>query len=250
MTQAPAPGADQDAAADRLLEDWLAAVAARLPGLSRTRRAVVMELRDGLHEALDAHRVRGLDPVPAAQASLVEFGDPGQIARAFAPELAAAHARRVALTLVRTGPLLGALWITALLASPLSTPPMADPAAPWRWPWPQGPWAGLPVLGLVLLIGVPAAVLAVAATGRLSRWLPAGPRVAPTAAAAAALAGMTVDLALLGMLSAQAFISPRQLAWTPATAAAAASLIRLALAGRATRRCLASRSLVAQRVTP
>jgi hypothetical protein len=79
------------------------------------------------------------------------------------------------------------------------------------------------VLGLVLLIGVPAAVLAVVAT---------------------ALAGMTVGLALLGMLSAQAFISPRQLAWAPATAAAIASLTRLALAGRATRRCLASRSIV------
>ena len=100
------------------------------------------------------------------------------------------------------------------------------------------------MLGLVLLIGVPAAVLAVATTGRLSRWLPAGPRLAPTAAAAAALAGMTVGLALLGMLSAQAFLSPRQLAWTPATAAAIASLTRLALAGRATRRCLASRSIV------
>jgi hypothetical protein len=55
---------------------------------------------------------------------------------------------------------------------------------------------------------------------------------------------MTVDLALLGMLGAQAFLSPRQLAWTPATAAAIASFIRLALAGRATRRCLASRSIV------
>ena len=243
MTPAPAPRADQDAAG-RLLEGWLVAVAARLPGLARTRGAVVAELRDGLHEGLGAHQARGLGPVPAAQATLAEFGDPDQVAHAFAPELAAVHARWVALTLVRTGPLLGALWITALLASPLSTPPTADSMAPWRWPWLPGPWAGLPVLGLVLLIGVQAAVLAVATTGRLSRRLPAGPRLAPTAAAAAALAGMTVDLALLGMLSAQAFISPRQLAWTPATAAAIASLTRLALAGRATRRCLASRSIV------
>jgi hypothetical protein len=244
MTPAPAPRADQDAAADRLLEGWLAGVAARLPRLARTRRAVVAELRDGLYEGLGAHQARGLGPVPAAQATLAEFGDPDQVAHAFVPELAAVHARRVALTLVRTGPVLGVLWVTALLASPLSGPVMADPVAPWRGPWLPGPWAGLPVVGLVLLIGVPAAVLAVAATGRLSRWLPAGPRFAPTAAAAAALAGMTVDLALLGMLSAQVFIAPRQLAWTPAIAAAIASLIRLALAGRATRRCLASRSIV------
>jgi hypothetical protein len=244
MTPPPSSRVDQEAAADRLLEEWLVAVAGRLPGLARTRGAVVAELRDGLHEGLGAHQARGLGPVPAAQAILAEFGDPDQVAHAFAPELAVAYARRVALTLVRTGPLLGALWITAVLASPLSTPATADPMAPWWQPWLPGLWAGLPALGLVLLIGVPAAMLAVAATGRLSRWLPADPRLAPTAAAAAALAGMTVDLALLGMLSAQVFIAPRQLAWTPATAAAIASFIRLALAGRATRRCLASRSIV------
>jgi hypothetical protein len=242
MTPAPSPGAAQDAAADRLLEGWLAGVAARVPGLARTRQAVVAELRDGLHEGLAAQQARGLAPVLAALATLAEFGDPGQVARAFAPELAAAHARRVALALARTGPLLGALWVTALLASPLSKPLTAHPVAPWRWPWLPGPWAVLPFLGLVLLIGIPAAVLAVAATGRPSRWLPTGPRFAPAAAAAAALAGMTVDLTLLGMLSAQALIAPGQLAGAPAFLAASASLTRLALAGPATRRCLASRA--------
>jgi hypothetical protein len=245
MTAAPHPRADQDAAANRLLEAWLAAVAARLPGLPRTRQAAVAELRDGLLEGFGAHQARGLAPVPAAQATLAEFGDPGQVADAFAPELAAAHARRVALTLARTGPLLGALWATALLASPLSTPLLAGAGPPSRWRWPPGPWAGLPFVGLVLLIGIPAAVLAVAATGRLSRWLPSRPRLAPTAAAAAALAGMTVDLALLGMLGAQALIAPSQLAWAPATLAAAASLARLALAGGAVRRCVASLSALA-----
>ena len=55
---------------------------------------------------------------------------------------------------------------------------------------------------------------------------------------------MTVDLALLGMLSAQARIAPSQVAWTPAILAASASFIRLVLAGPATRRCLASRAIV------
>jgi hypothetical protein len=245
MTSPPTSRVDQDAAADRLLEDWLAAVAARLPSLARTRQAAVAELRDGLHEALAAHRARGLAAMPAAQATLAEFGDPGQVARAFAPELAAAHARRVALTLARTGPVLGALWVTALVVSPLSKPLTADSVTPWRWPWLlPSPWAGLPLLGLVLVVGIPAAVLAVLAAGRLSRWLPTGPRFTPTAAAAAALAGMTVDLALLGMLSAQALIAPSQLAWAPAILAAGASLTRLALAGPAARHCLASRSIV------
>jgi hypothetical protein len=245
MTPAPAPGAGQDPGAGRLLEGWLATVAAGLPGLARTRQAVMAELRDGLHEALGAHQARGLAAIPAAQATLAEFGDPDQVAHAFAPELAIADARRVALTLARTGPLLGALWVTALLASPLSKPFTADPVAPWHWPWLPGPWAGLPLLGLVLLIGIPAAVLAAVLTGRLSRWLPTSPHLAPTAAAAAALAGMTVDVALLGMLSAQALIAPSQLAWTPAILAAVASCVRLALTGRAARRCLASRSIVA-----
>jgi hypothetical protein len=243
MTPAPDPRADQDAAADRLLEDWLAAVAGRLPGPARARRAAVAELRDGLLEGLAAHRARGLAPTPAARATLAEFGDPRQVAHAFAPELAAAHARRVALALARTGPLVGALWAAALLASPLSTPLLAGAGLPRRWP--PGPWAGLPLVGLVLLIGIPAAVLAVAATGRLSRWLPSRPQLAPTAAAAAGLAGMTVDLALLGMLSTQALIASSQLAWAPAALAAAASLARLALAGPAVRRCLASRATVA-----
>jgi hypothetical protein len=242
MTPPLHPVADHEAAADRLLESWLAAVAACLPGRARTRRAVVAELRDGLLEGLGAHQARGLAPVPAALATLKEFGDPEQVAHAFAPELAAAQARRVALTLARTGPPLGALWVTALVASPLSKSLLVDRVAPWRWPWPPGPWAGLPVVGLVLLIGIPAAVLAVAATGRLSRWLSSRPRLAPTAAATAALAGMTVDLALLGMLSAQALMASSQLAWAPAVLAASASLARLALAGRAARRCLTSRA--------
>jgi hypothetical protein len=85
-------------------------------------------------------------------------------------------------------------------------------------------------------------VLAVATTGPLSRWLPTRPRFAPTAAAASALSGMTVDLTLLGMLSAQMLLAPSQLAAAPAILAASASLARLALAGRAARRCLASRA--------
>jgi hypothetical protein len=245
MTPAPGLRADQDPVAERLLEDWLAAVAARLPGPARPRQAVVAELRDGLYEGLDAHQTRGLAAIPAAQATLAEFGHPDQVAQAFTPELAAVHARRVALTLARTGPLLGALWVTALVASPLSATLTADSVAVWRWRWLPGPWAGLPLVGLVLLVGIPAAVLAVATTGPLSRWLPSRPRLAPTAAAAAALAGMTVDLTLLAMLSAQALLAPSQLAWTLTILAASASLTRLALAGRAARRCLASRSALA-----
>ena len=139
MIPAPVSGADQDAAADRLLEGWLAAVAARLPGPARTRLAVVAELRDGLHEGLSAHQARGLAPIPAAQATLAEFGDRDQVAHALAPELAVAYARRVALTLARTGPLLGALWVTALVASPLSTTLLLTP-------WPPAAGRGCPDL--------------------------------------------------------------------------------------------------------
>jgi hypothetical protein len=243
MTPAPAPRADQDAAG-RLLEGWLVAVAARLPSLARTRGAVVAELRDGLHEGLGAHQARWPGPRPGHSGHLGRVRRP----RPGRPCLGPRAGRRPR-PLGRPHP--GPHRSTArgsldygIAGQPTVHAPHGCPLAPGGGRGCLAPRPTSPVLGLVLLIGVPTAARSGATTGHLSGGLPAGPRLAPTAAAAAALAGMTVGLALLGMLSAQAFISPRQLAWAPATAAAIASLTRLALAGRATRRCLASRSIV------
>jgi hypothetical protein len=88
-------------------------------------------------------------------------------------------------------------------------------------------------------------MLAMAATGRPSRWLPDRPSLAPTAAATAGIAGVVIDLSLLGMLTAQAILAPAQLAWAPISLAALASLARLALCGRAAQQCLAVRAKLA-----
>ena len=130
-----------------------------------------------------------------------------------------------------TGPLVRTSWL--LLA-----------AATWRWAGQEPPTAlGLvaALVGLALVVAVPAAVLSVAASGRLSRWLPTGPQVGATAAAAAACACVAGDLVLLGGLLASTVLVGG-VAWPAALLAAGASSTRLSLAGRATRRCLNARA--------
>jgi hypothetical protein len=141
--------------------EYLAAVTARLAGPPAARVAVADELRDGLLEALQAHQVQGAAPAEATAAVIAEFGDPGAVAAAFGPELGAVQARRVALGLVVTGPLVGLAWIAAGVVNALV-------------PWPHqliGPWLALPVVGLALVVAGPALGLTVATTGRLGRRL-------------------------------------------------------------------------------
>jgi hypothetical protein len=222
----PAPAVRQ------VLDGYLADLATRLPGPGRARRAVLAELGDGLLDATQAHLDGGLAPAAAARAATAEFGEAATLAHAFAPELLGAQARRRALLLIHTGPLVGGLWLGALAAG---QPP------PWRRQL-AGAWLGLPVAAVALLSAMLALLLVVAATGRASRWLPARPTLAPGAAAAAGLAAVVVDLAMLGTLTGQALTAPTRLAWPLAAAAAAASLTRLVLASRATRRSLAARA--------
>src|SRR5271166_2782070 len=105
----PEPGAGP------AVEGYLAEVATRLPGSIRARTGIVAELRSGLLDATDAHRSAGLPPAEAALAAI--------------REIAAGQARRVAVTLLVTGPLVGLLWIAAAAASHLGIH-----VAP-LWPW-------------------------------------------------------------------------------------------------------------------
>ena len=216
--------------------DYLAAVTAQLPGPPSARVAVTDELCDGLLEALDTHRARGCSSQEATAAAIAEFGDPNTVAAAFGPELAAVQARRVALGLLATGPLVGLAWITAVAVNALP---------PWRHQL-IGPWLALPLVGVALAVTGPALGLTVAATGRLGRRLGGGfgRRAAfpPTAAAVASLAAVLADLTLLAILGGQAFTSPGSLVWAPVMVAAGASLTRVMLAGRAARHCLATRA--------
>jgi hypothetical protein len=76
------------------------------------------ELRDGLLEAVEAYQARGRALQEAIAAAIAEFGDPHIVAEAFGPELAAVQARRVALGLLATGPLVGSLvWPPVVVAA-------------------------------------------------------------------------------------------------------------------------------------
>jgi hypothetical protein len=217
------------------IADYLAAVAAQLTGPPAARVAVTDELRDGLIEALETHQGHGCSQAEATAAAITEFGDPDTVAAAFRPELGAAQARRVAVGLLVTGPLVGLAWIAAVVVNALP---------PWRHQL-IGPWLALPLVGLALAVAGPALGLTVAATGRLGRRLGRVVHRAtlpPTAAAVAALAAVVADLTLLGIITGHALTSPGSSMWAPVILAASASLTRVTLAGRAARRCLATRA--------
>lgn len=220
--------------------DWLAAVAARLTGPANARVAICEELRDGLLETLERQLARGCCRREATATALGEFGDPDTVAAAFASELAAVQARRVALGLLWTGPLVGLAWIAVVVANALP---------PWRGEL-TGPWLALPLVGLALVVAGAALGVTVAVTGPLARcwlggWLARRAALPPTAAAVAALAAVVVDLTLLTIVGGQTLAGPGPWVWAPVLLAAAASLVRVPLAGRALRRCLAARAAIA-----
>jgi HAAS len=228
-----------DRTAARVLDDYLARLAARLPGPARARQAILDELRDGLVEATHTRLTGGASPAQAAAAAVTEFGDPTTIAAAFTPELAARRARRIALALIGTGPLVGGLWLGAVAASGQA----AIAAAPvWQWPVVQA--GGWPARLLLAVVGaaVLAAWVTVAATGRLTRWLPAPPGLPAITAAAAASGASLFDLSLLLVLATRALPTPAAAPWPLVAVAATTSLVRCALASRAARRCLTLRT--------
>jgi hypothetical protein len=229
----PEPGAGP------AVEGYLAEVTARLPGPARAHAGIVAELRSGLLDAADAHRSAGLPPARAVLAAIREFGDPAQVAAGFRAEIAASQARRVAVALLVTGPLVGLMWIATAVASHLGI----RLAPPWQWTG-QSPGlrVGIDLVAVAAGVTAWAAILGIATTGRLTRWLPARPRRAPTAAAVAGFGAVSADGLGLALLAAQLATAPGKLSPVLAAAAAAASLARLMLAGRAARDCLAIRA--------
>jgi hypothetical protein len=254
-------------AAERVIGSYLAEVADRLIGPARARRGILTELGAGLEDAADAYRSAGLAPGEAVRAAITEFGHPGQVADGFRAELTAAQARRTALTLLRTGPFVGLLWLSAALASRIG----AQVASPWHWAsMPIGARIITHLAGIAFALAIGGALVTVAATGRLTRWLPAGPGSLPVrsgslpvrsgslpvrsrwlpahsrwlpawpaaSAAIAAIGTAAIDIALLALLVTQVISAPGRLAALPVAVAATASLTRLTLTTRAARNCL------------
>ncbi|HEU5160722.1 MAG TPA: hypothetical protein VFU43_27240 [Streptosporangiaceae bacterium] len=163
---------------------------------------VVEELGDGLADTWRHYRELGLSPAAAADAAIADFGTPGQTIAAF---VAHSPGRRLARTLLATGPVMAVCWGSALIA-----------AHAWDWPVTAAAKAAFAVTLLAVV-----AVLVAAATSRYSLGR-------TRLAAAGALGLLVLDAA---MLAAAVLIAPA-LAW-PMAAAIAASLARIALTLRA-----------------
>jgi len=247
MTGPPgAAPAELPGPAERVIGSYLAEVAGRLIGPAGARRDVLAELGAGLADATDAYRSAGLAPDQAARAAVSEFGRPEQVADGFRADLTAAQARRTALALLGTGPLVGLLWLGAALASRIGT----QLVSPWHWAsMPASARLVTHLAGFAFAIAIGSALVTVAGAGRLTRWLPASlsarPRGLPgcpaaSAAIAAVAAGGTaaIDIALLALLATQAVSTPGRLAALPVAVATAASLTRITLTTRAARNCL------------
>lgn len=224
--------------ADQVIESYLAAIAAELAGPAAARRDILAELRAGVADAADTYRGSGLDPVQAARAAIDEFGSPVRIAAGFRAELAAAQARRTAVILLAIGPLTGAVWLAAALASHIGRL-----APPWEWAMlPAGSRVAAHLAAFALVVAIGSILFTLAATGRLTRWLDTRPARPVASAAVAAGSLAAVDLAMLAAVAILAVTAPGRLAALPLVVAAAASLIRLGLTGRAARTCLAMRA--------
>lgn len=110
---------------EQLVDTYLADIARRLPGPRRARRDVVDELRDGLLEAVDRHRERGVAPRAAVRCAIGEFGTPTEVAAAHAAELGVRQVRRCARRVLVLLVLAGLAWYgyDALLGTPASIVP-------------------------------------------------------------------------------------------------------------------------------
>jgi hypothetical protein len=100
----------------RLIDDYLAALSADLPG------RIVEELADGLDETYHRHLGQSHDPDAAARAAVAEFGEPRVIVAAFT---AASRGRKTARRLLAAGPVVGLCWAGVLIS-----------ARAWTWPVP------------------------------------------------------------------------------------------------------------------
>jgi hypothetical protein len=223
---------------DQLIETYLTQVAAALPGPARAHRDVVAELRSGLLDAAEAHHRAGLPETAAAEAAVREFGDPSQVAGAFTPEFTARHVRKLTFLLAAASAPVGLLWAHAIQASH----PALSRAPLWRW-ISEPP---VPLAAATFLIAALVALGTTAVTGRLARWLPAGPRAAAASAAISGYAAAAADAAIFILLVHQIATAPAALAPLPITAAASASLAHLVFSRRAAQRCVTARAALTE----
>ena len=216
--------ADLDPLAQPVVAGYLREFVAALPGSRRARQAIVTEIADGLIEQIT--NTTGPDPAAAAASAVHAFGSPRNLATQFARELTGKTAHRTGFALVSSGPLVGALWLLALTSGPSSDVTVTLPKRI------TGLFAALPLIPLLLMMIIPAALVAVAGAGRVSRFL-------PVTTGAAGLAGLVAGAGCVvadGSLIVHAVMTAG--VWSPLLILAVTiSTARLSLAAAAARRC-------------
>jgi hypothetical protein len=211
-----------------VIERYIADLSVLLPGPRRWRAGVLDEVRDCLLEGMDAHGGAVHEPEAAALQAVADHGPAGQVATAYAPELAAAWARRGGLLTLSIIPAMAIVWNVALRVGPSSH---------WQ---PSG--IGLHFAATMIACGVCLTVLsstaALLGTGRLARVV--GDRVLAfrISICASSIAVSIAVLALLSVVTARAVTEPRSLQWPAVLSALALSLTALAGVGRTTHRCI------------
>ncbi len=213
------------------IESLLGAIGARLPGPARPREEILAELRDGLLEASEANQRAGLEYDESVQLALRQFGDAPTLAAAFWPEMAAARARRVVLTLFATGPIVAALWASAARSrGPGSETGLFDSRATHL------------AAALLVAAAVSCGVWTIIATGSMAQWLRLAPRAPLLGAAATGGIAVIADLALLSTLSVPLASFSGAIHQLALGAAILASGTRLILTSRASWSCLAMKT--------
>lgn len=203
-----------------IVAEYTSAVTGRLDAPTSLLIDIRDEVEDGLSEAIESYRREGLPPEEAARAAVAEFGEPAVTAAAFATGLRLARARRTGLGLMATGPVVGLLWIVAVLTTGLSSGRLA------------GLWVVLPVVALAVAVGAPASELAVLSTGRLSRHLAGHPGLAPAAVTVACVAAVVGDATILGTVTVHVLLLGGWISPVPTLLAGMASVARMVCTGR------------------
>jgi hypothetical protein len=216
--------ADLDPIARPVITEYLLELAAALPGSRRTRDAVLTEIADGLIEQIT--NTPGTDPAMVARTAIHAFGAPQILAAQLAHELTGKTAHRTGFALVSSGPLIGTLWLLALTSGRSDAHTVILPKRI------AGLFTALPLVPVLLLIIIPAALVALAGAGMASRILPVATGTAGFAGLVAGTGCVIADGTLIGHAVMTAA------AWSPLLLAAVMiSTARLSLAGVAARRC-------------
>lgn len=191
--------------------DYLEAIESRLARWPRARRRVLRELADGLSDAVQHYQDRGVATTQSVARALHDSGPAATVAAEIADLLAAATARRTALTLLLTGPLVGTLWLWFLA-------PGQPPAALLLTQ---------PAITAFVMASAACAALTILATRTRrhpGRWTPA--RIAAASCAAAGGGDILLLFLAFPLLAASAHLG------LIGAAAVAASLTRLTLTQR------------------